>query len=298
MSAVDNKIRVEDIELFAADLDISKAAAIYKEYGCLVIRGLMNSYVPEIDRDVEASAKQAISLLDRAQRVPEGWVTPDGTLFLPAPKNFSRDKQIMVLGVSYNTSSAFFRSSFDTTTVDVVEAILGPNIELFLDGQCLYKEPVGGHPKNLHQDAAYFEHKYEGPVGVLNYLVDTNLVNGALYVIPGSHKLGSLKHIDTFSHLGLDEKEWPWEKALPITGSPGDSIFFHVHTIHGSQTNRSENPRPVFIHRYRSSEDYVIIGAASVAGREKAEKAASDARKENQMGLMVRGFRTFSDSRL
>src|SRR3712207_7906849 len=51
---------------------------------------------------------------------------------------------------------------------DIVEAILVPNIELFLNGQCLYKEPVGGHPKHLHQDSAYFDHRYEGPVAVLS----------------------------------------------------------------------------------------------------------------------------------
>ena len=35
------------------------------------------------------------------------------------------------------------------------------------EGQVLYKEPVGGHPKMLHQDASYFEHKYEGPCALL-----------------------------------------------------------------------------------------------------------------------------------
>ena len=103
----------------------------------------------------------------------------------------------------------------DETALDLVEAILGPNIETFGNGQSLVKEPVGGHPKHLHQDSAYFEHKYEGPVALLNYVVDTNLENGALYVVPGSHKMGQLKHVDTFSHLGLDEDEWPWEAAAP-----------------------------------------------------------------------------------
>jgi hypothetical protein len=69
----------------------------------------------------------------------------------------------MVLAVRYNTSGAFLRSALDTRALDLVEAILGPNIELFMDGQCLYKEPVGGHPKNLHQDSAYFEHRFDGP---------------------------------------------------------------------------------------------------------------------------------------
>ena len=157
------------------------------------------------------------------------------------------------------------------------------------------KEPVGGHPKHLHQDAAYFDHRFDGPVGVLNYCVDTDLMNGALHVVPGSHRLGTLRHVDTFSHLGLDEDEWPWESALPLCGQAGDSIFFHYKTIHGSKENHSQGPRPVFIHRYRRPDDYVTIGATTAENREAAEKRAAEARKTQQKGLMVRGFRPFEE---
>ncbi|MBI3827917.1 MAG: phytanoyl-CoA dioxygenase family protein [Planctomycetes bacterium] len=287
------KVSIEQLEVFADDLDVVKAAQIYKEYGALVVRGLMKAYVAEIGRDIEAAVQESLELLDQATQIPEGWTTPNGTLFLPAPKNFKRDKQIMVLGIRYTTSAAFFRSAFEPKTVDLVSAILGPNVELFLDGQCLYKEPVGGHPKHLHQDAAYFEHKFEGPVGSLNYVVATNVNNGALHVVTGSHRLGVLNHVDTFSHLGLDEQAWPWESALPICGQPGDSIFFNVKTIHGSKENHSNGPRPVFIHRYRRADDYVVVGATRTDNRAEAEKQREKAKKENQRGLMVRGFRSF-----
>jgi len=294
MSTVTNEqVTVQDIEVFADDLDPQRAAAIFKEHGALVVRGLMKRYIPDMARDIEVSAAQAIANLDRANKIPEGWFTPDGTLFLPAPPNFKRAQQIMVLGVSYNTSAAFFRSAFDEAAVDIVEAILGPNIEMFLNGQCLYKEPVGGHPKHLHQDSSYFEHRYDGPVASLNYVVDTDLVNGALHVVPGSHKMGTLAHVDTFSHLGLDESEWPWERALPICGQAGDSIFFHYRTIHGSKENHSDKARPVFIHRYRRPDDYVTVSATTTEKRADAEKRAEEARKNEQRGFMVRGFRAF-----
>ncbi|HLK57097.1 MAG TPA: phytanoyl-CoA dioxygenase family protein [Chthonomonadaceae bacterium] len=296
-TATEAAVRVEDIEVFADDLDVQRAAAIYKEQGCLVVRGLMKAYLPEVQRDIEAAAVQSLALLDQARQVPEGWVTPNGTLFLPAPPNYPRDKQIMVLAVNYYTSAAFFQSALDPKTLDLMEAILGPNVELYMNGQCLYKEPVGGHPKHLHQDAAYFEHKYEGPVGILNYVVDTDLVNGALHVVPGSHRLGMLKHIDTFSHLGLDEQEWPWERALPIVGQAGDAILFHVKTVHGSKENHSQQPRPVFINRYRAADDYVTISGTTTENRAENEKQAAEAKKENQRGLMVRGFRAYDPER-
>jgi hypothetical protein len=290
-------VGVRDLEVFADRLVAARAAAIYKEHGCLVVRGLMKPYLAEIGRDIEETAACAIGLLDRAEQIPEGWRTPDGTLFLPAPPGYHRDKQIMVLAVGYSTSAVFFRSAFDPKALDIVEAIVGPNVELFMGGQCLYKEPVGGHPKHLHQDSAYFEHRYDGPVGILSYVVDTDLVNGALHVVPGSHRMGQLRHVDTFSHLGLDEQEWPWERALPIVGEAGDSIFFHVRTIHGSKENHSEKPRPVFIHRYRRADDYIVISGTTTGNRAEAEKRAAQARKENQRGLMVRGFRPYEEPR-
>jgi len=283
-------VTVEALELPAEALDVQRAAEIFGEYGCLVVRGLMKQYIPEIKRDIERTMEQSLSLLNQAERITEGWRTPDGTLFLPAPENFDRDKQIMVLAYSYSTSAAFFRSALDERTLDIVEAILGPNIELFGNGQCLVKEPVGGHPKHLHQDSSYFEHKYEGPVATLNYVVDTDLNNGALHVVPGSHRFNTLRHIDTFSHLGLDPEEWPWERATPICGQAGDTIFFHVDCIHGSKQNFSNEPRPVFINRYRRPDDYVIIGATTAANRAEAQKRAAKVKGDSRGRLMVRGF--------
>lgn len=282
----------DQIEVFADHLDLPRAVAIYKEYGALIVRGLSKPYVEQILRDIEAKFQESLELLGQAQKIPEGWKTPNGALFIPAPATFSRDKQIMVLPVSYFNSAAFLASAMNPRLLDVVEAILGPNVELFDHGQVLYKEPVGGHPKHLHQDAAYFEHKYEGPLGILNYAVDTNLINGALHVIPGTHRLGVLKHVDTFSHLGLDEGEWPWEAALPVCGAAGDAIVFHVQTVHGSKTNQSASARPVFIHRYRRVGDYVTISATTVANRAEAEKKAVQTQpSENHM--LVRGYRPY-----
>ena len=294
----EQKVVVEDIEMSVDALETEKAARIFEEHGCLVVRGLVKPYIGRIHQDIETAAAESLAMLDQAQQIVEGWRTPNGTLFIPAPAGYDRDKQIMVLAVNYQTSAAFFHAAFDENAVKIVEAILGPNVEIFGNGQCLYKEPVGGHPKHLHQDSAYFEHRYQGPVGILNYVVDTDLVNGALHVVPGSHKLGQLKHIDTFSHLGLEEDEWPWESALPVEGEAGDSIFFNVKTVHGSKQNMSDKPRPVFINRYRRTDDFVIIGGTTAANRAEAEKraaAAEEAKKANSdRGLMVRGFRPYS----
>ena len=284
-------LELDPLTVDAATLDPQRAAATYREHGAILLKGVLRDHVAALKRDVDAKIEESIALLDQAQRGPLGWGTPNGALFLPAPEGFHREQQLMTLPLSYKNSAAFFLSALEPKLLDLAEAVLGPDVELFNEGQSLVKEPVGGHPKNLHQDAAYFEHRFEGPMGVLVYLVDTDERNGCLHVVPGSHNLGLLEHEDTFSHLGLNEEDWPWERSLPVKGQAGDAVIFHVNTIHGSKPNWSESPRPVVIHRYRRADDYVVVGAPTAADRAEAEKKREEARKENQLGFMVRGYR-------
>ena len=116
-------------------------------------------------------------------------------------------------------------------------------------------------------------------------------------MVPGSHKLGVLRHVDTFSHLGLDPDIWTFAKAVPIEGRAGDAIFFHINTIHGSPENHAQGPRPVFIHRYRRADDYVVVNATGTANRGEAEQRVAAAKKENQLGFMVRGSRRYEAGR-
>ena len=160
----------------------------------------------------EAGAAEAAAAAAAAAALPAACLHADGSV---------RDKQIMVLGLDYFTSSALFHCACDERTVDIVAAIFraegvavggeaaADDVEVFGNGQLVYKvlmlqmilllvlllmllsvllqEPMGGHLVNFHQDSAFFEFDGIGPVGTLNYAIDTDLSigNGALYVLPG-----------------------------------------------------------------------------------------------------------------
>src|SRR4051794_35063695 len=119
-------VSVHDLELDADGLDPRRAAGIYEEHGALIVRGLMKPYISQLNSDIAACAAEANQLLPQAKKTLEGFVTPDGTLWIPAPKNYSRDKQIMVLACGYKNSAAAFASAIDKKCVDIVEAVLGP----------------------------------------------------------------------------------------------------------------------------------------------------------------------------
>ena len=92
----------------------------------------------------------------------------------------------------------------------------------------------------------------------------------------GSHRFGHFEHIDTSSHLGLDES-WSFDDAVAIDGKAGDAIFFHIHTVHGSTPNRSNRSRATFINRYTTCDDYQAYFATDTKMREiaKAEYEAN-----------------------
>jgi hypothetical protein len=54
------------------------------------------------------------------------------------------------------------------------------------------------------------------------------------------------------------------------------------------------------IHRYRRADDFIVISATSATNRAEREKHIEEARKENQKGFMVRGYRkqTYNDGRV
>jgi len=286
-------VRLEELELKSQDFSIDRAKAIYQEHGCVVARGLMVDYVEDLRRDALAVARQSESLLTPDIPTFMGKCrTPDGSVFASRSENNDAEREILVLGLNYLNSAAALRSALDPRVLDLVEAILGPDIELFGHGHSHYKDARGGHAKLLHQDAPYYEHALEGPVAVFIYLIDTNVENSALHVMPGSHRLGVLPHLDTSSDLGLDAAEWPWERSVAVPAKAGDAIVYHLRMVHGSKRNETANARPAFINRYRRTDDYTLVGGASLMAREMSSQVEQIEPYE-QRGLVVRGFRKY-----
>ncbi len=285
-------IAVEDLEWPNEDVDFRKAKAIYEECGALVLRGVAREYVGRILKDMERVLEEAQSLLPEARPHAihrNAWVTPDGTMFNEDP---DRPGEKVVNSLRFNglVSGAFTVSLMNPRLLDVVEALIGPDLELWKWGQCIYKHPESGVPKSMHQDEYYFQHKYNTTVGVLTYAIDTDEANGALQVVPGSHKLGPVEHIDdAFAGFCLDDS-W-FDRAVLVPGKAGDAILFSGLTVHGSLANRSSRPRPVFIQRYRAAYDFCVMDVGNTEERRKAEANPRVEKAADDMGLMVRGLR-------
>ena len=90
------------------------------------------------------------------------------------------------------------------------------------------------------------------------------------------------------------------EKGLSVAANGAWFLYDKYNSITEQPSftpNWSDKPRPVFINRYRTAADYVVVGATSTENRKAAEAQREQATKDNQRGLMVRGFRTFDSNR-
>jgi ectoine hydroxylase len=109
-----------------------------------------------------------------------------------------------------------------------------------------------------HQDHGYWVHDGYPEDDLLTALVllgDTAEIQGALYMIPGSHKLGLQDHYfdDSKAAYQLPQRAVKVDrlkevmknspKPVPVVGKAGSLVLFHCLTIHGSGINMSPDNR-------------------------------------------------------
>jgi ectoine hydroxylase-related dioxygenase (phytanoyl-CoA dioxygenase family) len=169
-------------------------------------------------------------------------------------------------------SAAFGRLLMNCDGVlDVVEQIIGPNIQLH-HTKLIAKQPGVGAPFPMHQDKPYFPHKKDSMLAAYFHFDDGTVENGCLHVVPGSHRLGDLPVQP--DGLYLDPGKYRLEDAVPLEAKAGDVVLFSYLTIHGSGVNRSKNQRRNWLVQLRSADD----------------EPAVDCHHSRGQGMMLRGF--------
>ena len=152
----------------------------------------------------------------------------------------------------------WLRALLDDGFLDVVEAILGPDIVLH-HTKLFQKPPEKGSPFPVHQDWGYFPTEKDTMIAGIIHVSEATDAMGCLRVYPGSHRLGRVP-----GTLGQEESEflakYPLEKATPLEARPGDAVFFHYFALHGSMPNRSKKVRKTVLAQLYAGDDCVEAG--------------------------------------
>ena len=143
--------------------------------------------------------------------------------------------------------------------LDTAEAILGPDI--VLHHTKLFQKPAEkGAPFPMHQDWSYFPSVKDSMIAAIIHVSRATDEMGCLRVYPGTHKLGRKQGTNGQDYSRFMEKNYPLDGAKVIEAEPGDVLFFHYFTIHGSQPNRSSELRKTVLAQLYSGEDRIEEG--------------------------------------
>jgi hypothetical protein len=178
----------------------------------------------------------------------------DASLGLELIKRVYGDK-----GEGGHMGPAIFKLLSHPSLLDAIESLVGPEII----GSSVYrirpKSPGferGAVP--WHQDSGYLRGHCDKELIITCWipLVDADVENGCLYVIPGAHRRGILEHHTggPASYLVIQDSDLPDDlEAIPVPVPRGGVLFMTNLTPHSSRENRSNQVRWSIDLRYQDA---------------------------------------------
>lgn len=213
--------------------------------GFAVVRGLVAA--PEV-AGISAAFDR---LLATAQTLP-GTTEVDGTRFVVDPEPFRVHRVVWCGGIE----PALAGYGGDPRFLALASRALGSRALVQLVQQAHYKLPGDGVGFRWHQDAS--NRRYGTPlwtdVDGRGSFVQIGLAvdpmgpdNGGLAFVPGSQRMGFVADPETGE---LPDGVFDAAEAVSPVLEAGDAVLFGPFTVHGSEPNRSDRSRRLFLQGY------------------------------------------------
>jgi hypothetical protein len=160
---------------------------------------------------------------------------------------------------------------YDTTILDAVEDVIGPNI-LCWSSSFFTKEPRDAGFVSWHQDSTYWGLSAPSVTTAWIALTPSTAMNGCMRVIPGTHTVGQMNHNDTHAPDNMltrgqvIDAEIDESAAVDVELQPGEMSLHHVRLIHGSNANATNDRRIGFAIRYITPDVCQTNGKRDSAG--------------------------------
>jgi phytanoyl-CoA hydroxylase len=173
--------------------------------------------------------------------------------------------------------SALLRSfATHPAVVGLCADIIGPDANLYWD-QAVYKKPEKPRRFPWHQDNGY---TYVEPQQYLTCwvaLTDATPENGCPWVVPGVHRLGTMRH-RYVEPLGWECFSDP-EEAVPAPVGAGGIVVFSSLTPHLTGPNTTDDVRKAYILQYAPAGAQALQGDPD-AGPPSSEQACDDPKRQ------------------
>ena len=97
---------------------------------------------------------------------------------------------------------------------------------------------------DFHQDWTYTDERTDRAVLVWVPLVDVTAANGAMRVVPGSHRWTSGLRASGTPLATARHQHWFASRSVPVEIEAGTALVYDAALVHGSSPNRSSKARP------------------------------------------------------
>lgn len=232
--------------------------AHYREHGYAVVKGVFDPH------EVEELARAFDRLYAQGSSYRASYRHQNVLFRLGDDPNLGRIVRMVQWPSYFDPVLARYRN--DPRMLAILAPLLGENLKQIINQ--MHWKPPGAQAVEwgYHQDIAFRRPReaYRSPA---TSYIQTGIAidrhgkdNGAMTVVPGSHRLGelttakgrvmnrSLSDRDLVD-LGLDPAD-----VVDLTLEPGDVAFWHLHTIHGSGPNRTRIDRRFYLNGYVVAE--------------------------------------------
>jgi len=144
--------------------------------------------------------------------------------------------------------------------LDMVAQLIGPAMRVNSTKLNL-KTGEFGSAVEWHQDLAFYPHTNEDVLAVGVALDDMTVENGALMMVPGSHKGPVFDHHDNGYFVGaISDMACLEGGTVPIQMKAGSISIHHGRIVHGSAPNHSNKPRRLLLFELRANDAWPLLG--------------------------------------
>ena len=158
----------------------------------------------------------------------------------------------------------FFRSLIAAPRIlGVMRTLLGTADVRLAGSKINMKPPHGGSGVEWHQDWAFYPHTNDDLLAAGVMLDDCTVENGAMLVLPRTHRGPVLDHHADGRFCGaVDAALVDAARAVPCTGRAGSVSFHHVRLLHASADNRSARSRALLLYEVAAADAWPLLGVS------------------------------------
>jgi len=228
---------------------MNKVSQFYRDNGYYVAKGVFST---DEFRDMERDFDRIVSqLMASKEQINARW---GGSAM---ERIGAQTTEVIHTHHVQHYSAVWTRVLLNERLLDITEQLIGPNIILH-HTKLFQKPPQKGAPFPMHQDWNYFPTIKDTMVAAIIHVSEATDEMGCLRIYPGSHKLGRM--IDSSGTSAEFAEKYPLDGATIIEAEPGDVVFFHYFTLHGSKPNVSTKTRKTMLAQFYAGDDQIEPG--------------------------------------